>query len=130
MVFQSFQQTWKPLQAKPAAVHSTEPTLQPKHFLAVPSSAAASDTLVVPVLTPVVKETAGLAAQPSVRPEAGEAQCSCPSRPWFASPWLSLGLSIGLVVMMMWAVSTRIENAWLMKQHTQLMFNLIETLRL
>jgi hypothetical protein len=130
MVFQSFQQTWKPLQPK-----LVEPVLQPKHFLVAPAvpTVAPVDKPVVPVQKPVAP-VATVAATPFVAPVVHEAQeateCACAPRPWFASPWVSLGLAVGFVVMLLWAVSTRLENAWLMKQHTQLMFNLLETLRL
>jgi hypothetical protein len=126
MVYQSFQQTWKPLQPKPV-----EPVLQPKHFLVAPAVAPVEKPG-VPVEKPVVPVAKAEFAEtplPAAKTET-VTQFGCAAQPWFASPWLSLGLAVGFVVMLMWAVSTRIENAWLMKQHTQLMFNLIETLRL
>ena len=116
MVFQSFHQTWKPLQPK-------EPVLQPKHVGAVPAPVADTTKPLVPAIAPV----APTKSLPVVEVQSQE--CSCPKREWYASPWLSLGLAIGVVVLMMWAVSIRMDNAWLMKQHTQLMFNLLETLR-
>jgi hypothetical protein len=127
MVYQSFQQTWKPLQPK-----AVEPTLQPKHFVVASALPPAIDKPLVPAAS--VKEEIQVSAPPTktivVEETIAAPSCSCAARPWFTSPWLSLGLGIGFVMMLMWAVSTRIENAWLMKQHTQLMFNLIETLRL
>lgn len=135
MRFQSFQQTWKPLQ--PSA-----PVLQPKHFAAFPSQPSNPMKPLVPavnkeqVADAKVLQTASTEEHRIESSEAGMEERvvttvsnTCERRAWFASPWLSLGLAIALGVVMMWALSVKMDHAWLMKQHTQLMFNLLETLR-
>ena len=153
MHFQGFQSAWKP--HKPVV---SPPVLEPKHVVLAPQTMPDS-TLLVPSVkapAPVVKEPSvpvetvttveavtttevemtQEGSHKRVEPTTTEVEMTQEGshkrvdfRSVLTSPWMSIGLAAGLVLVFLWGLSCSMEVGRLTKQQNQLMVAILETLR-
>ena len=135
MHFQGFQSAWKP--HKPVV---SPPVLEPKHVVLAPQTMPDS-TLLVPSVkapAPVVKEpsvpvetvtTVEAVTTTEVEMTQEGSHKRVDFRSVLTSPWMSIGLAAGLVLVFLWGLSCSMEVGRLTKQQNQLMVAILETLR-
>lgn len=131
MHFQSFHSAWK--QHKPVL---SEPVLQPKHVVLAPFAKPDATLLVPSILPPaavakanIVEEVHVQEQEVAVQQKEMETVSVTGLRKLLTSPWLSIGLATGLVLVFLWGLACSMEVSRLSKQQNQLMVAILETLR-